>query len=224
MAALPFRLPDEDGVVVPGAGAGAETRGGVEGLVPAVGDDALGAPVLSSVTLPERELTPRAVAAGCAVGVVLAAGNVYTGLKLGFIDAGALTATLVTFTMFAALRRFGPRAFTPLENNVAQTVAASAAVMGLVHGLSGPMPALALMGAAAPSAWALWAWGLGLGLLGVLAGVWSRRKLIIDDALPFPSGGATAQLIRVLHSDRGAGVRPMRLMAAAALIAGAVAW
>jgi len=143
MAALPFRLPDEEGIVVPGAGAGADTGGGVEGPGPAVGDDALGAPVLSSLTLPERELTPRALAAGCAVGVVLAAGNVYTGLKLGFIDAGALTATLVTFTMFAALRRFGPRAFTPLENNVAQTVAASAACHAT--------PSLSMPGEAPPS-------------------------------------------------------------------------
>ena len=215
MAALPFRLPEEEGTAAAGAVAVPDPR--VEGA-------ASPAASVLPVPAPERELTPRAIAAGCAVGVVLAAGNVYTGLKIGFIDSGALTATLVTFTMFAAFRRVGPRSFTALENNVAQTVAASAAVMGLVHGLSGPMPALALMGAAAPPALALWAWGLGLGLLGVLAGLWARRRLIVDDALPFPSGGATAQLIRVLHDDRRAGVRPMRLMIAAALLAGALAW
>ena len=215
MAALPFRLPEEEGTAAAGAASTARPQAGEP--------DSTAASVLP-VPLPTRELTPRAIAAGCAVGVVLAAGNVYTGLKIGFIDSGSLTATLVTFTMFAALRRFGPRAFTALENNVAQTVAASAAVMGLVHGLSGPMPALALMGAAAPPALALWVWGLGLGLLGVLAGLWARRKLIVDDALPFPSGGATAQLIRVLHDDRRAGVRPMRLMVAAAVMAGALAW
>lgn len=232
MAALPFRHPDADAPAVSdadGAAAAPEASDLVttsELPAPAPGLDqataATPAPVVGAV--PSPELTPRALLLGCAIGVVLAAGNVYTGLKLGFIDSGALTATMVSFATFAALRRFGPRAFTPLENNVAQTVAASAAVMGLVHGLSGPMPALALMKTAMPPAWALWAWGLGLGLLGVLAGLWSRRKLIVEDALPFPSGGATAQLIRVLHTDGNASVRPMRLMAAAAVVAGAVAW
>jgi putative OPT family oligopeptide transporter len=172
----------------------------------------------------QRELTPRAIALGCAIGAVLAAGNVYTGLKTGFIDTGAMTATLVSFTAFAALRRFGPRTFTPLENNIAQTVAASAAVMALVHGFAGPVPALALMGQAVHPAWSLWAWGLALGLLGVLVGLWSRRKLIVEDALPFPSGVATAELIRALHVDRHAGVRPIRLLGVASLLAAIVAW
>ena len=113
-----------------------------------------------------------------------------------------MTATLVSFTAFAALRRFGPLTFTPLENNIAQTVAASAAVMAFVHGFTGPVPALALMGQPVHPAWSLWAWGLSLGLLGVLVGLWSRRKLIVEDALPFPSGVATAELIRTLHADR----------------------
>jgi hypothetical protein len=179
---------------------------------------------LGPAAVPERELTTRAIALGCAIGAVLAAGNVYTGLKTGFIDPGALTATLVSFTVFAALRRFQPRTFTPLENNIAQTVASSAAVMAFVHGLMGPVPALALMGQAVHPPWSLWAWGLSLGLLGVLVGLWSRRKLIVEDALPFPSGAATAELIRALHVDRRAAVRPMRLLGVASLLAAIVAW
>jgi len=171
-----------------------------------------------------RELTLRALALGGGIGIVLAMGNVYTGLKTGFIDGGALTATLVSFTAFAALRRFGPRAFSPLENNIAQTVAASAAVMAFVHGLMGPIPALGLMGHAAFPAWALWSWGLALGVMGVLVAVWSRRKLIVEDALPLPSGGATSELIRTLHADRRVGVRPMVLLIAAAAFAAVTAW
>jgi uncharacterized oligopeptide transporter (OPT) family protein len=61
-----------------------------------------------------RELTARAVAAGCLIGALLAAGNVYTGLKTGFIDSGAMTATLVSFAMLhRAWAGFGGRAPQP---------------------------------------------------------------------------------------------------------------
>ena len=246
MAAQPFRLPHEEdplaggdgeaarpapdaafapAVALSGAGS-APSAGGTVPLSPAppIPLERSRPHGRGTVPSPERELTPRALALGCAIGAVLAAGNVYTGLKIGFIDSGALTATLVSFATFGALRRFGPRTFTPLENNIVQTVAASAAVMSLVHGCAGAMPALALMGAAPPPAWALWTWGLALGVIGVLVGLWSRQKLVVEDALPFPSGGATAELIQVLHADRRAGVRPVRLLAVAAVAAGVTAW
>lgn len=234
MGALPAKIigdetpsrvePDERSARSPGATSASTVGTAVAPSTPASSLADPGRPGPAPAASPERELTPRAVALGCGIGAVLAAGNVYTGLKTGFIDTGALTATLVSFTTFAALRRFGPRTFTPLENNIAQTVAASAAVMALVHGFTAPVPALALMGQAVHSAWSLWAWGLALGLLGVLVGLWSRRKLIVEDALPFPSGVATAELIRTLHVDRHAGVRPIRLLAVASLTAAIVAW
>lgn len=174
-------------------------------------------------TAPVAELTLRALVVGAGIGVILAAGNVYTGLKTGFIDSGSLTATLLSFAVFAGLRRFGPRAFTPFENNIAQTVAASAAVMAFVHGLMGPIPALKLMGATHPL-WATWTWGLGLGITGILIGAWSRRKLIVEENLPFPSGGATAALIRALHVEGASAARPVRLLFGAAGLAAAVSW
>ncbi|HEX2658831.1 MAG TPA: OPT/YSL family transporter [Polyangia bacterium] len=177
----------------------------------------------SARVAPVAELTLRALIAGAGIGIILAAGNVYTGLKTGFIDSGSLTATLVSFAVFAGLRRFGPRAFTPFENNIAQTVAASAAVMAFVHGVMGPIPALRLMGATHPL-WALWTWGLALGIIGMLIGAWSRRKLIIEEALPFPSGSATAATIRALHANATSATRPVRFLLATAALGAAVAW
>jgi uncharacterized oligopeptide transporter (OPT) family protein len=52
-----------------------------------------------------RELTVRALAAGCALGALLAAGNVYTALKTGFIDGGAIAAALLAFMVFSGARR-----------------------------------------------------------------------------------------------------------------------
>lgn len=187
------------------------------------GDEALLAPPQAVATTAPRELTVRAVLTGAVIGVLLAAGNVYTGLKTGFIDAGALTATLVSFAAFASVRRFGAPAFTRLENNVAQTVAASAAVMGFVHGLMGPIPALTMMGTVYP-AWALWTWGLGLGVLGIVVAAWARQRLIVEEALPFPSGAATAELLKTLHVDRASAARPMRLLLLTLTMAGLVTW
>src|SRR5438874_2447470 len=48
-------------------------------------------PCARAKTLP-RELTARALLVGCGLGLVLAAGNVYTGLKTSFIDGGSITA------------------------------------------------------------------------------------------------------------------------------------
>lgn len=196
MAALPFRFTGEEALLAP--------------------------PQAVPATAP-RELTLRAVLTGSVIGVLLAAGNVYTGLKTGFIDPGALTATLVSFAVFASMRRFGARAFTRLENNVAQTVAASAAVMGFVHGLMGPIPALTMMGTEYP-AWALWAWGLGLGVLGIVVAAWARQRLIVEESLPFPSGAATAELLKTLHVDRASAARPMRLLLLTLTASALVTW
>jgi putative OPT family oligopeptide transporter len=171
-----------------------------------------------------RELTVRALAAGCAIGALLAAGNVYTGLKTAFIDSGMITASLLSFALFAPWRGRSRTRFGPLENNVAQTAAASAAVMTFVHGLMGPIPALGLLGHGTAHPVALWVWGLALAVLGVAVGVLFRRKLIERDALPFPTGAATAALIQAAHHHTGSAARRMRMLAAAAVIAGACTW
>ena len=112
------------------------------------------------------ELTVRALLVGCGIGVVLAAGNVYTSLKTSFIDGGSITAALLGFTFFATFKGLARRPTRPLENNITQTTAASAAVMSFVLGAGGPLSALAMMGKTYPG-WQLVLWTLGLGLLGI---------------------------------------------------------
>src|SRR5687768_6981393 len=43
------------------------------------------------------EFTGRAIVAGCIIGAILAAGNVYTGLKTAYVDGGSITAAVVAF-------------------------------------------------------------------------------------------------------------------------------
>ena len=93
-------------------------------------------PPVSLPDLPRpRELTLRAVVAGCGIGAVLAVGNVYMGLKTGWADQGNITASLAGFAIFAFVRRVGRGGYSPLENNITQTVASSAAGMSFTAGL-----------------------------------------------------------------------------------------
>ena len=170
-----------------------------------------------------RELTVRALAAGCALGALLAAGNVYTALKTGFIDGMSIPAALLAFMIFSGARRFGGGPFGVLENNITQTTASSAAIMGFVLGLPGPVPALGSFGMT-PPAWAIMLWGLAAGVLGIVAAVVLRRKLIVDDALPFPTGRATGEVIQTIYAAREAAMRRALLLAAIAAVAFAISW
>src|SRR5215207_4977633 len=109
MAALPFRFTGEESLLADGKVA-------ADGAVRVEGSGRVG-----SARYRGRELTPRALGVGLAIGALLAAGNVYTALKTGFIDGGAVTAALLSFTFFAIFKRLARVPFGPFENNVAQT-------------------------------------------------------------------------------------------------------
>ena len=205
MAALPFRFTGDE-ALLDEAGRPVRTLSGV--------NRALG-----------PELTPRALLIGCALGALLAAGNVYTGLKSGLVDGGALTAAFLSFAFFATLRRWG-RGGAPFgirENNIAQTTASSAAVMAFVCGFIAPMPALHLLGKDF-SWWAFAAWGAALSVIGIGLGALWRRKLIVEEQLAFPSGSATAELIRAMHDARNSASRRTWFLILAVAASALVSW
>ena len=173
--------------------------------------------------VPQQQLTGRALLAGCGIGVMLAAANVYTGLKISIIDGGSITAALLGFTIFATFTRLARRPYTAIENNITQTTAASAAIMGYAAGMGGPIPAMDLSGTHFPG-WALVIWGASLGTIGIVAAALLRRKLIIEDALPFPTGNATGNLIETMFGARATALRRARLLIGAALFAAAFTW
>ncbi len=170
-------------------------------------------------TTSTAELTPRAILAGCLLGAVLAAANVYTDLKTASIDGGNITASVLAFAAFRGARR----PYTQLENNLTQTIAASAAVMSMVVGVAGPMAALALLGHTY-AGWALGLWGLSLGVLGVLIAVILRQRLIVLENLPFPTGTATSEVITAMANGASRAASRARALALAALFAAAVTW
>lgn len=179
-------------------------------------------PALPEAPAP-REMTVRALLMGCCIGVVLAAGNVYIGLKTGFIDGGSITAALVGFAFFATFKRLGRLPYSALEANITQTTAASAAIMSFAVGIPGPIPALSLMGHDYPG-WALVLWGTGLGVIGILVAAMLRRKLIVVDALSFPTGSATAEVIETIYTARHTALRRAWLLIGTAAVTMAVTW
>ncbi|KFA89675.1 OPT/YSL family transporter [Archangium violaceum] len=148
------------------------------------------------------ELTARALVAGGLIGAVVAVTNVYTGLKTGFWESGCVLSSLLAFGGLSAMARRGPPV-SPLETNLSQTAAVSVGAVPATAGLLGAVPALAMLGTQPPG-WAVALWGVGLGTLGVLFAFALRRRLLEDEALPFPTGAATAQLISTLHSTGSA--------------------
>ncbi|HYQ81196.1 MAG TPA: OPT/YSL family transporter, partial [Anaeromyxobacteraceae bacterium] len=163
-------------------------------------------------------LTLRAALAGALVGLPLAVGNLYMGLKTGWWDSGSITSAILGFAILSAARggRGGPH-----ETVAAMSVAAAVGAAPAASGLLGALPALALLGRpVAP--WAAAGWGMALGALGVLMALWLRRRLLEEEGLPFPTGVATAEVIAALHAGGGAGRG--RWLAGGAGAAAAVAW
>ncbi len=167
----------------------------------------------------QPELTGRALGAGLVLGGLLAAANVYSGIKLGIIDNGMATIVLISCTVFAALRL----PLSRLEANVAQVAGSSAAAMALTIGVIGPVPAMAMAGHHASPVWVALL-GAALALFGTLVAIPFRRQLVEEEALPFPSGTAVGELILGLaDATRSARSRVLVLLAAflgAALIVG----
>ena len=139
-----------------------------------------------------------AIAVGSLMGTILAAANVYAGLKIGFTTDGSLVAAILAITLARALGRFAPFSISPLHTNLVQT-AASAGAFCAVAGLSNAVPAMRLDGVTV-SPWMLVPWVFFVASLGICVAVPLRRRAIVIDKLRFPSGVVCAQTIRAFHA------------------------
>ena len=174
-----------------------------------------------AATGPARELTLRALIAGAAIGVVLAAGNVYMGLKTGWTDTGNVTAGVLGFAIFGLLGRRA--AYGRLENNITMITAVSAGLVSFSGGIVYAIPALRLEGVR-PSLLGLSAWSFCVSLLGIGLAAVLRKRFIETEQLAFPTGIATAELIGTMHTGRAQTLGRARALALAALVAMIVVW
>jgi putative OPT family oligopeptide transporter len=175
------------------------------------------------------QLTVRAVVMGSALGFALAFSNVYVGLKVGWMLPVALTACILSFSLWNAFLKVGV-ARTPmsiLENNCMQSTA-SAAGMTTTSMVTTAAPALLLLTvsrehpAGLHMPWPILAsWIVFTALLGVMLAIPMKRSMINRERLKFPSGFAAAVTLQSLYSEGAEALRKGRALLYAALVAGA---
>ncbi len=165
----------------------------------------------------ETQLTVRAVLAGCLIGGVVSAMNIYFGLRTGWSIGGSLIAAILGYSLFAAIRPGTP--YSRLEANITQTAGSAAGSMTSAAGLLAAIPALGMLGFEL-AWWQLILWALSVAYLGVFFAVPLRRQMVLVEKLRFPTGTATAETIMAMFSEGGDAEEKSRALLKWALVAG----
>lgn len=171
------------------------------------------------------QLTVRAVLTGMLLGAVMCLANLYIVLRTGWSVGVTITACILAWSIFAVAGKvFGPRAHMGmLENNAMGSVASAAGYM-TGGGNMAALPALIMLTGERPGTWTLIAWFACIAALGVFAAIPIKRQLINREQLIFPSGTATAETLRALHSENDEGRKQARNLGLAAVGAAVIAW
>jgi len=172
------------------------------------------------------QLTVRAVAMGSILGFFLAFTNLYIGLKTGWHLGVAITACILSFTVWSMMQKAGlaKTPMTILENNCMQSTASSA---GYSTGstLVSAIPAL-LMLSATPDNPAgqqqpvviLTLWTFFIAVLGVCLAIPMKRNMINQERLKFPSGLAAATTLQSLYASGSEAARKGKALLTSAAI------
>ncbi|MCC6335846.1 MAG: OPT/YSL family transporter [Myxococcales bacterium] len=169
----------------------------------------------------EPQLTVRAVLFGMVVGMLLCLSNLYIVLKTGWSVGVTLTACILGWSFFSLVNRLPWFSrYGMLENNAMSSVASGAGYM-TGGGNMAALPALLMLTAVRPDAWVLMLWFAGVAALGVFAAIPIKRQLVNREKLPFPTGTATAETIRLLHSHEGEGKKQAQWLLIAGLVGAA---
>lgn len=153
-----------------------------------------------------REFTPRSIAVGLLVALIIGASYPYVVLKFGI---GPNISVVSAFFGFLALGLFSKN-YNRWENNVVQTAGTSA---GQIAFLCWLLAAFDILAAEPGSGFnvhltrlQIWLWLSTAGILGVFLAVPLRKHFIDDEKLPFPDGIAAGETLIMLDS-RGAQAR-----------------
>ena len=147
-----------------------------------------------------REFTPRSVAVGLLVAVVVGASYPYVVLKFGI---GPNIGVVSAFFGFLALGLFS-KSYNRWENNLVQTAGTSSGQLAFVCFL---LAAFDILSAEPGSGFSVhlthfqtWTWLSLAGILGVFLAVPLRKHFIDEENLPFPDGMAAAETMKMLDS------------------------
>lgn len=172
------------------------------------------------------QLTVRAVVMGSILGFFLSFTNLYVGLKTGWFLGVAITACILSFTIWSGLLKLGfaKTPMTILETNCMQSTASSAGY-ATGNSLVTAFPAMLMLSVSteAPGgthiAWPIIAaWVFFLAILGVSLAIPMKRNMINHEKLTFPSGTAAAVTLQSLYSEGSEALARGRALMFAAII------
>lgn len=173
-----------------------------------------------------RQLSPRAIITGMLIGGVMSISNLYVGLKTGWGLGVTITACIIAFAVFRTLEAFFASVrrnpFTILENYTMSSAASAAGYMSSA-GLVSAIPALYLATGRQLAWWEMMTWLGALSTLGVFMAVPLKRQLINIDKLPFPTGLATAETLKSMHTAGQAAMAKARALLYAAVFGAVIA-
>lgn len=185
-------------------------------------------------TLPLEDgegLTIRALVVGTALGFVIAASNIYLGLKTGFTFGASLFSALLGFVICKLIAKSFPERFLggyfgPKENVTIQSAATGAA--GLTSMFVAAVPAMYRLNLLGPSPEhdfaRLFTFCFCSAFYGCFFAVPLRKFYVLKQKLVFPTPTATALSIRTLHTANGAAVARKKSIALGIAFAGAVVY
>jgi uncharacterized oligopeptide transporter (OPT) family protein len=170
-------------------------------------------PVDPNSPVEDQQLTVRAVLVGCILGAIIAASNIYLGLKTGWTFGASLFGSIIGFAILKPLSRSAPTFlgggyFGPKENNVCQSAATSAGSLGLLF--TSGFPAAYQLGLLSvhpkDDIGRLITFTICCAFFGLAFTQPLRKFYILKLKLVFPSGVAAAYTIQSLHVGKNAEV------------------
>lgn len=173
----------------------------------------------------QKQLTWRAVITGGLLGMLLSISNLYTTLKLGWSFGVAITACVMSYVMWNALRALSGGRLSQmslLENNCMQSTASAAGYS--TGGTVGCAFAALFMIEGGHQPW----WVVGgmvflTAALGVFLAIPMKRQMINHEQLPFPSGIAAAETLRSLYTAGKEAVHKAYALLLGMLVGGLIA-
>ncbi len=169
------------------------------------------------------QLTTRAVVMGGLIGMLMAFSNLYTTLKLGWAFGVAITASVLSYSIWSSFMSLGivKNRMTMLENNCMASTASAAGYStgGTLATAAGAMLLMTgdneRLGIVATTGWVFF-----VALLGVFLAIPMKRQMINVDQLPFPSGIAAAATLRSLYAEGDEAIRKARALIDSLILGG----
>lgn len=160
------------------------------------------------------QFTLRATLIGALLGIPLAVANLYTLLHIGWSFGVNITACLVGFAIWQAIRGLSDGRASALSELESVSLQATASAAGYATGSTAAIAfgAMLLLTDKRPDPWVMFAVTVLTGVLGVLLAIPLRAWLIDAEKLPFPSGAMTATTIRGIAARAVEALRSARIL------------